>query len=299
MSRSRIAIFGLLALIAALGVIPGLLPSAHVFGPIVYSSRGALCSINYPTERQAFCLTSSFANPSFSPNGQNLAAVSTTTSFAGHPSSKIVVFDRSGKSIGALSESDAFVRPVWSPDGNYIYAVVDANHHASVGRWRWPSGDRALLPVQDLEQSCNKIDSLSLSPAGDRAVLLCNFKQLYLAEVRSDLFRVERELPLQFSYVSSPKWFDESHLLAIARLKEGEVANLWRIDSATGLAEIVPTPELALRDYVTVSPDNKAIIVTGSRRQPLKWRLWHIDLSDKKQTELTGGDEDVAATWTR
>jgi Tol biopolymer transport system component len=128
--------------------------------------------------------------------------------------------------------------------------------------------------------------------------LLCNFRQLYLAEVRSDLFRVERELPLQFSYVSSPKWFDESHLLAVARLKKGEVANLWRIDSATSFAEIVPTPELALGDYVTVSPDSKSVIVTGSRLQLLKWRLWRIDLSDKMQTELTSGDEDTAATWT-
>jgi Tol biopolymer transport system component len=299
MSRSRIAIFGLLALIAASGLIWLLWPSAHVFGTIVYSSRGALCSIDYPTERRPFCLNSSFHSPSFSPSGQALAAVSTTTSFAGSPSSKIVVFGRSGKSIGSLSESDGFVRPVWSPDGNYIYAVADAHRHDSVGRWRWPSGEKALLPVQNLEQGCNKIDSLSLSPAGDRAVLLCNFKQLYLAEVRSDLFRVERELPLQLSYVSSPKWLDEIHLFVVARLKKGEIANLWRIDTATSVAEIVPTPELALRDYVAVSPDGKAIIVTGSRPQPLKWRLWHIDLSDKKQTELTSGDEDVAATWTR
>jgi len=299
MSRSRIAIFGLLALIAASVMIWLLLPSPHVFGPIVYSSRGALCSIDYPPERQPFCQHISFHSPSFSPNGQALAAVSRTTSFAGHPSSKIEVFGRSGASIGSLSESDGFIRPVWSPDGNYIYAVADAFRHASVARWRWPSGERTLIPVQNLEQSCNKIDSLSLSPAGDRAVLLCNFKQLYLAAVRSDLLRVERELPLQFSYVSSPKWLDERDLLAVARLKKGEIANLWRIDSATSVAEIVSTPELALQDYVTVSPDSKSVIVTGSRRQPLKWRLWHIDLSDKKQTELTSGDEDVAATWTR
>jgi Tol biopolymer transport system component len=299
MSRSKIAIFGLLALTAASGVIWLRLPSAHVFGPIVYSSRGALCSIDYPPERPPSCLNSSFDNPSFSPNGQSLAAVSTTTSLAGRPSSKIVVFGRSGAPISSLSESDGFVRPVWSPDGNYIYAVVDTYRHVSVGRWRWPSGEKALLPVQNLEQSCNKIDSLSLSPAGDRAVLLCNFKQLYLAEVRSDLFRVERELPLQFSYVSLPTWLDESHLLVVARLRKGEIANLWRIDSATGPAEVVPTPELALQDYVTVSPDSKSVIVTGSRLHPLKWRLWRIDLSDKKQTELTSGDEDTAATWTR
>jgi dipeptidyl aminopeptidase/acylaminoacyl peptidase len=299
MSRSRIAILGLLSLIAASGVIWLLLPLPHVFGPIVYSSRGALCSIDYPTDRQPVCQYISFHSPSFSPSGQALAAVSTTTSFAGRPSSKIEVFGRSGASIGSLSESDGFIRPVWSPDGNYIYAVADAFRHTSVGRWHWPSGEKALLPVQNLEQDCNKIDSLSLSPAGDRAVLLCNFKQLYLAEVRSDSFRVERELPLQFSYVSSPTWLDQSRLFAVARRKKGEIANLWRIDSATGFAEIVPTPELALQDYVTVSPDSKSVIVTGSRLQPLKWRLWRIDLSDKKQTELTGGDEDVAATWTR
>jgi Tol biopolymer transport system component len=299
MSRSRIATVGLLALIAASVMIWLLLPSAHVFGPIVYSSRGALCSIDYPTEKPPFCLSSSFDSPSFSPSGQSLAAVSTTTSLAGRPSSKIVVFGRSGTPISSLSESDGFIRPVWSSDGNYIYAVVDANRHASVGRWRWPSGEKALLPVENLEQSCNKIDGLSLSPAGDRAVLLCNFKQLYLAEARSDLFRVERELPLQFSYVSLPKWLDGSYLLAVARLKKGEVANLWRIDSATSLAEVVPTPELVLRDYVAVSPDSKSVIVTGSRRHPLKWRLWRVDLSDQKQTELTSGDEDTAATWTR
>ena len=299
MSRSRIAIFGLLALIAASGVVWLLLPSAHAFGPIVYSSRGALCSIDYPTDRQPVCQYISFHSPSFSPNGQALAAVSTTTSFAGHASSKIVIFGRSGASIGSLSESDGFIRPVWSPDGNYIYAVINDHRHDSIGRWRWPSGEKALLPVHNLEQGCDKIDSLSLSPTGDRAVLLCNFKQLYLAKVRSDLLRVERELPLQFSYVSLPKWFDESHLLAVARLRKGEVANLWRIDSATSVAEIVPTPELALQDYVTVSPDGRSVIVTGSRQQPLKWRLWHIDLSNKKQTELTSGDEDTSATWTR
>ncbi len=227
-----------------------------------------------------------------------LVAVSVSTSWAGRPSSKIVALGRSSAPIRSLSGSDGFVRPVWSPDGNYVYAV-DANLHASVGRWRWPSGEKTLLPVQNLEQSCTKIDSLSLSPAGDRAVLLCNFRQLYLAEVCSDLVRVERELALQFPYVSLPKWFDEKHLLAVARLRKGVAANLWRIDTTTSFAEIVPTPDLALRDYVTVSPDNNSVIVTGSRSHPLKWRLWLIDMSDKTQTELTGGDEDTAATWAR
>jgi Tol biopolymer transport system component len=296
MSRSRIAIFGLLALAVVSGVVWLRFSSAPDLGPIVYSSSGQLCSIDIQKDEKPSCYSSSLRHLSFSPDGRLLAA---STTPGDRIPSRIAVLDRSGALLGYLPGSDEFIRPVWSPDGNYVYAVINAHGHASVGRWRWPSGEKALLPVEDLPSGCRSIDSLSLSSAGDRAVLMCNFKQLYLAEVRSDLLRVERELAPQFSYVSLPRWFDKSQLLAVARIKKGEIANLWRIDSATGFAEIVPTPELALRDYVTVSPDGKSVVVTGSRLNSSIWRLWRIDLDDQKQTQLTTGTEDVAATWTR
>jgi Tol biopolymer transport system component len=299
MSRSGVATFGLLALIAASGVVWLGLSSSEDLGPIVYSSSGQLCSIDIQKDGKPSCYGSSLRHLSFSPDGRLLAAYTTPSNPI---PSRIAILDRSGARLGYLPGSDDFIRPVWSPDGNYVYAVINALGHASVGRWRWPSGEKALVPVENLPSGCRGINSLSLSSAGDRAVLLCDFRQLYLAEVRSDLLRVERELAPQFSYVSSPTWFDKSHLLAVARMKKGEIANLWRIDSATGFAEIVPTPGLALQDYVTVSPDGKSVVVTGSRQTtPLVWRwgLWRIDLDDQKQTQLTGGTEDVAAAWTR
>jgi hypothetical protein len=257
MSRSRIATVGLLALIAASGMIWLQFSSAQDLGPIVYSSSGQLCSIDIQKDEKPSCYSSSLRHLSFSPDGRLLAANTTPSNPI---PSRIAVLDRSGATLRYLPGSDEFIRPVWSPDGNYIYAVINALGHASVGRWRWPSGEKALVPVENLPTGCSSINSLSLSSAGDRAVLLCNFKQLHLAEVRSDLLRVEREIVPQFFYVSSPTWFDESHLLAIARIKKGEIANLWRIDSATGFAEIVPTPDLTLRDYVTVSPDGKSVV---------------------------------------
>jgi Tol biopolymer transport system component len=295
MSRSRIATLGVLALIGVSAFV-WLQFSSEDLGPIVYKSSGQLCSIDIQKDEKPSCYSSSLRDLSFSPDGRLLAASTTPSD---RIPSRIAVLDRSGATRRYLPGSDEFIRPVWSPDGNYIYAVINAHGHASVGRWRWPSGEKALVPVENLASGCRGINSLSLSSAGDRAVLLCDFKQLYLAEVRSDLLRVERELAPQFSYVSLPTWFDESHLLAVARIKKGEIANLWRIDSATGFAEIVPTPELALQDYVTVSPDRKSVVVTGSRPNGHIWRLWRIDLDDQKQTQLTSGTEDVAATWTR
>ncbi len=296
MKRSNTAVFGVLALIGVSAFVwPGL-SSAPDLGPIVYSSSGQLCSIDLQKDGKPSCYSSSLRDLSFSPDGRLLAAYTTPSD---RIPSKIAILDRSGARLGYLPGSDDFIRPVWSPDGNYIYAVINAHGHASVGRWRWPSGEKALVPVENLPSGCRGINSLSLSSAGDRAVLLCDFKQLYLAEVRSDLLRVERELAPQFTYVSLPTWFDKSHLLAIAGIKKGEIANLWRIDSATGFAEIVPTPDLTLRDYVTVSPDGKSVIVTGRRLNPYVWRLFRIDLDDQKQTELSNGTEDIAGTWTR
>src|ERR1700754_3776924 len=118
MNRSKTVIVGLLSIVAAVSVIWLRLPPARNLGSIVYSGRDGLCSIDYPSDMLSFCLNNSYDNPSFSPNGQLLAVVSDSTSWGGRASSRIVILNRSGGSIKSLAESDGFLRPVWSPDGN-------------------------------------------------------------------------------------------------------------------------------------------------------------------------------------
>jgi hypothetical protein len=298
MNRFKIATIGIFGVVVASSVIWLLMPPWRSFGSIVYSSRDGLCSIDYPRDRTPVCLKTFYKDPSFSPDGQALTAVCTNTSWAGHVDSKIVVISKTGTHLGSLAGSNGFVRPIWSADGNFVYAI-NSSLHGTVGRWHWPSGEMTLLPVNNLETDCSTLNSLSISPTGDRAVLLCNFKLVYLATLHSDLISAEQKLNLQFSYVGIPKWIDENHLLAIARLNSGKPANLWRIDSKLSSAEIISTPELVLMDHVAVSPDSKSAVVTGSRLSPIKWQLWHVGMNNEYPTELTYGDEDTAPTWAR
>lgn len=268
------------------------------FDSIVYSSRDGLCSIASSGNVAPYCPRIFLEDPVFSPNGKLIAAGRHIRGVDSNGSlyPNIVVVSRRGLVVQSLAKSEEFVRPIWTPDGNHILAVKYDLRDA-VGRWKWPAGDKTILPIDGLDSSCRFVQAVSLSPSGRQAAFLCDFNRIYVADVGQDRFRIRQALALPFSYLSIPHWVDEGALFAVARIGPGTPASLWQISTQSNAIQAIPTPGLDLRDYVAVSPDRGSVVVTAAQRGAPAWSLWRIDLADARPARLTHGDEDTAPTW--
>ena len=226
--------------------------------------------------------------------------------------SRIVVADRRGADVQTLIGSDDFTRPVWAADGDYLFAI-SYDLPAAIGRWSWSSGEKTIIPIRDLDANCDTargislyppglraaIQSISLSPSGRQAALLCSFQHIYIADVELDSVRILRMLPLSLSYVSIPGWLDDDRLLVVGRSERGAPAILWQIDVQSGFAQNISTSGLNLGDRLAISPDRRSIVVTATLSNAAVWSLWRVELHDGQSTRLTMGVEDTAPSWTR
>jgi len=305
-----IAAICLIAGVAAFEIWPPLQLNRD-FDPIIYASRDGLCSVQPSADTSPYCPGVFLKDPAASPDGRSIAAVRPIGTKGGPPPhTTIVVTDRRGVVVRSLTDSEDFIRPVWAPEGQHIFAISYALSEA-VGRWTWPSGDKTTVPVRNLDDRCRSgaplspagrraaIQGMSPSPSGRKAALLCDFLWLYIADVEPDSIRIGRTLTLSFSYLALATWLDDERLLAVGRMTQGAPANLWEIDTNSGLAQMVRTPGLMLRDYVTIAPDRSAVVVTATQPNTREWSLWRVELNDSRTSRLTRGSEDVAPNWAR
>lgn len=201
------------------------------------------------------------------------------------------------------------IRPAWTPDGKYIYAI---NYELGMAVERWDSGgrNRMVIPVTGLAHTTRMpptdasrfLQMMSFSPSGNLAALLTqDFKEMLIVDVGKKQMVLRDSLPAGFSYVAQSVWLDDEHLLFIGK-RTSTVEELWELDVRTGTAVRRGINGLALRDYISLSPDKKSIVVTGTKDgAPVSWNLWQFSLKTSKLTRLTTGtlSEDIEPAWIR
>jgi len=267
------------------------------FDPIIYKSRDGLCSVQPSGDVSAYCPGIFFEHPAISPDGNLIAAVERISSQGGPAANtRLVVADRRGVVVQSIASSDGFIRPVWAPDGQYLYAI-NYELRGAIGRWAWPSNKRIAIPIRDLDRGCNSIQGISFSASGHRAALLCDFRRIYIAATGSIDIQIQRLLSLSFTNVGFASWLSDDQLMTVARMEKGRAAKLWRIDVNTAATHAIDTPVLSFRDYVSVSPDKKSAVATARQLESNEWSLWRIDFDRLRTTRLTHGSEDVSPTW--
>jgi Tol biopolymer transport system component len=271
---------------------------AQELGDIVYVSWGKLCSISSNTAVKSICIDTQkeFGSPSW-----NLQTSDRLVVEAGeHDGSQaLVLIDRVGRTIRTLFGSADHIRPVWSPDGQHIYAI---SYHLgnAIARWDSDGRNRVVIPVINQNHPDHGFQMISISPSGRLAALLTmQFRNMVIAKVTDSSLLVQKVLPKGFKYVSQSVWIDEDRLLFVGK-RSSDRGELWELNVSNGMVTRRGIDRLWLRDQIAISPDRDSIVVTAVMdNSVIKWNLWKFSLRTGKTTKLTKGTEDVDPTWRR
>ena len=139
--------------------------AAQELGPVLYNTWEGLCSISPESGAKPHCIGGKrYEEASWQPHGNRIV----TESRGG-----LVFLNSNGQLISrAVSKSGG--RPIWSPDGKYVYAINYALGRA-VERWDAFGKHRIVLPVTGLEDQQLRsgdvpspmiLQMISLSPSG-------------------------------------------------------------------------------------------------------------------------------------
>jgi hypothetical protein len=127
----------------------------------------------------------------------------------------LVLLDGRGREIRRLTDSSDYIRPIWSPDGRFIFAI-NYGLGSAIGRWDADGRNKTTLRVTGGIESGRQFQMISFSPSGNRAALLTmSFREMALATVKDNGLLVFAMVPEGFSYVSQSAWRDEDHLLFV------------------------------------------------------------------------------------
>lgn len=266
--------------------------SAQSLGRILYTGWGQLCSVS-ENGQGARCLSSGleYGSPVWNPVVAEIAA-----EVGRHDTSmEIWILDDQGKRVRSLDRSEGAIRPAWSPDGRFVYAL-DYGSDSTVLRWPADGDGRTEVVVRGAKGG--PFQMLAFSPSGRRAALLTShFLSLVIADVTPAGFRAVKTQLSGFRYVSQAVWLDEGHILFVGK-KESDRGELWELNVSTGTVSRVGIGGLWLRDQLALSPDRKAVVVTASSgEQPTSWSLWRYRLSGGNPIRLTNGSEDIVGSW--
>jgi Tol biopolymer transport system component len=290
-----------LALVSISVVLFSVFETENVFAQgmkaIVYTSWGRLCSVSQAPADTPSCIKSKkeYSSPAWKPRGDSLVVESGYHDRPHH----LVILGADGREENTVQESSDFTRPVWSPDGRHIYALNDDLGNA-VGMWDENGKHFRLIAVKGGEGRYRFLQMISFSPSGRFAAILADqFKQMLIAEVHEDKLQVKAILPKDFAYIAQSIWLDESQLLFVGK-KDGKRQELWVLNINDGSVHKVGITGFWIRDFLTLSPDHKTVVVSAlpdNHEKETEWDLWQYSLDSGKVTQLTNGTEDVSPSW--
>ncbi len=129
------------------------------------------------------------------------------------------------------------------------------------------------------------------------------FNHMVIVDVGEKSMMALNVLPRGFRYVAQSAWLDEDHLLFIGK-RGSDRGELWELDIRSGRVTRRGIDGLWLRDFVTLSPDRKSVVVTamGENKNGTKndsWNVWLYSLETSRAVRLTTepGGEDVEPSW--
>ena len=280
-----------LVVAVAVGSIAWATIAAQDLDTILYTEAGQLCTVS-ATGGEALCLKTGreYDSPAWQPGGGR------TASEAGQHdrSHSLVLLDSRGRQIRALVDSSNYLRPTWSPDGRFIFAI-NYTLGSAIGRWTADGLRKTRVEVMGGAEAGRTFQMVSFSPSGTRAALLTmDFREMVVATRDQDGFHVFGRTPEGFRYVSQSAWRDEGHLLFVGK-REGTQGGLWEVTISTGQVLKRGVEGLWLRDQLAISPDRESIIVTAvADSKAIDWSVWQYSLRTQKKRRLTTG---IVASW--
>jgi len=285
--RSAVLLVCSLCLCALLGA------EAQDLKSVLYTAWGDLCSVE-ASGTDVRCQSSrvDFRSPSWRPDGTRIVAESGRHD-AGH---SLVLLDRRGRRIGALQDSLGYIRPVWSPDGRFIFAIK-YDLGSSVTRWDAAGTNKTNVRVTGGSESERAFQMISFSPSGARVALLTmHFREMVIASVEGTRLAALTTAPRDFSYVSESAWRDEDHLLFVGKRTE-RLGELWQLTISDGAVTKLGIDGLSLRDQLALSPDRESVVVTAVATAEKSWNVWKYSLTTGQKVRLTTGTEDIVTGW--
>lgn len=269
--------------------------TAAQFDDIIYSGSGELCTVASDAGSKERCLRSDrqYGSPAWRPHGDFLVVEAGTHDGR----SNLVLINKDGNTIKKVPKSGGFIRPKWSPDGKYFFALSYGLGHA-IGRWNADGSGFTSVPVKWTE-AFQYVQMVTFAPNGAYVSLLVDdFKKMLIAQVTDAGLNVEKVLPAGFSYVAGAAWLNNSRLIFVGK-RDSPYASLWELDVVTGATEPRGIERLNLRDFVALSPDRLSAVVCATEKgaKNTQWSLWKYHFVSSATTRLTSGIEDVEPTW--
>jgi Tol biopolymer transport system component len=263
--------------------------TSQELGPILYRSWEGVCSVSVENTAKPLCTTLHYQDLSWQPHGNRIVAVGP---------GGLVLLDSKGR-LTSKAEGQSAGRPTWSPDGQYIYAI-SGTVGGYVLRWNSTGKNRVIIPVIGVGDPRPYFQMISLSPSGKRAAILTlGFKSMLISDVSDKAWTATKILPRGFNYVAQSAWLDDEHLLFVGK-QDSTRGELWELDLQSESITRRGIDGLWLRDFVTLSPDAKSVVVTGTKDgEDASWNLWQYSLETSRLTRLTSGlrSEDVGPSW--
>lgn len=181
----------------------------------------------------------------------------------------------------------ALYRPVFSPSGQYVYAL-----NYSEGIFRYSLQQRHWERVAISGKNGVNPQGLSFSLSGTKvAVSHGRFKGFLIASVTRDGFHIEREILNDFDSCTSPQWIGDDTIVFAGRKQPG-LQYLWKVNLGTGQLDQLTASPIGARDFLSLSNDQKTVVFTATETsQPLEWRLWLLALDGSQPTQLTKGGQ--------
>jgi hypothetical protein len=268
---------------------------AQALRDVLYTSWGRLCSVSADGTGK-LCLPEGleYDDASWRPGGSTIVAER-----GEHDGPKsLYLLDSIGRPVRELVSSADCIRPVWSPNGRFIYAL---KYSVAGALLRWDSAGRHLTTIPVEGAAGAMFQMLAFSPSGKRAAILTGgFQQMDLVEVMPTTIRVVATAPSVFHYVSRAAWLDEDHIVFVGREEPGP-AHLYELSTSTGAVRRIGIDSLGLADQLVLSPDRRAMVVTATLvgARPAKWQLWWYSLIGHVRRRLTDGTEGSVTGWRR
>lgn len=291
-AKTKLALTGLVLATGA-GLFWWAMPGAPL-GEIVYiGSEGSLCSVPARGGERR-CTGNWFSDPAWQPGAAHLAVQAGQHGGPRH----LLILKADGGLTKKLSGSTGYMRPEWSADGRFLYAL-NYDLGPAVGRWNADGNGPVRLPLEGPLPAEVRVQFLAVSPGGTRAILLLNrFDTALLVRLEENRVAVERPILEDFHYIPHAAWPTDTRLLFIAAKNKGDRRALWEADVESGEWRRVGVPGLALGEFLTLSPDGRSVAVNATPAGgPLAWNLWRFDLESKTVTRLTHEGQAWASSW--
>ena len=233
------------------------------------------------------------SEPVWSPDASEILFLSERT---GHTSLwSVSIADGKPGRTRLVKEDMGRVEDIWMTRGGTLYYHVPGTispniYSAELGADMRVSGP----PVLAVEKFVNSNNGPALSPAGHYLAYLSFRAEGAALVIQSTGSGEEKVVPAKVPVGMirgiGPMWFpDERSLLVISRIPPGSGLNLYRIDVATGSAELIHRTQHGLGGYA-LSPDGRTLFYTQETLDSNNTRLVSLDIGTRKETELRTGE---------